>query len=928
MAGDIPNLNVEILVQLSNLTAAVNEATAGLNKIGNTAKEQEPKFGQLKSTMAGVFAGNLLTAGLGKLEEGLKGVVEAASQAQTTTVALATAMNNAKVNTEANRSAVEKSVTSMENLAFTGNDARGAMMTLVTATGSVTKSTELMGLASNLARAQHESLGAAAETLAKATAGKLGGAFKEYGITLDTTLPKNQAITKAFNELNEKIKNQASAYLDTYAGKMELLKTKMDKAKETIGGALIPVLTSLTGVFAKVLDVIKPILPELTIIAATIGTVIIAVKAWEMAQKALDIVLDANPVMLTVAAVVALIAVLITVWNHSKGFRVAIVDAMEAGVKAVGWLIGAVGDLVSAFLKFESGPLRAILSVAAALHFPGAKSALNFINDGIKDVGQFFDSTKAKVDKFASGLESLKNQKISIGMSTPDLSKGGTGAAPVIDVAGQAANGNVLKSAAAAAKAHEALVTKNLATLKKLNDQYATDLVNRQDQMDAALQTRRDAEAKALLSFNETKDDLNRRHAEAYASAQKTYDEASANSERVHTEAIKQINADFAAQKADLLKTANENLIAINKQYADNATALEQQAADKRQTIIQSSIDLMTSAFANATKVDIGSLFKTGNTAGDLKTALQDQLTAVVKLQKDAGLLAAQGYSQTFIDQVIAKGPQVGDEMSQAILDATPETAAQLKSLYGQIEKVSDTGLDALAKSMNSGTRLATQQMMDQYNQVGVDLAKSLADNSSKLAIALEKDAVSYDKSFAAATSSYNKSVAAADKTLSDALASELQRLNDAKAAADQTLKDGMATAQRALDDANAASLKAYNDQISAISKAMDDKLTALQGQIKTTLAMLSTLGVAASSQYISDPTSTNKITTTPGLVNGFSGSTAIGTLNQNVYTTDASLPSVTAGTLAAITLGQTQGIIPANKYMPGALNAQSVRAM
>jgi hypothetical protein len=42
-----------------------------------------------------------------------------------------------------------------------------------------------------------------------------------------------------------------------------------------------------------------------------------------------------------------------------------------------------------------------------------------------------------------------------------------------------------------------------------------------------------------------------------------------------------------------------------------------------------------------------------------------------------------------------------------------------------------------------------------------------------------------------------------------------------------------------------------------------------------------------------------------------FEGAPTIGSLTQNIYTTDPSLPSVTAGTLAAITLGQTQGIIP-----------------
>ena len=915
MAGDIPNLNVEILVQLSNLTAAVNEATAGLNKIGNAAKEQEPKMNSLKSTMGGVFAGNLLTQGLSSLETGLKGVIEAASQAQTTTVALATAMNNAKVNTEANRGAVEKSVTSMENLAFTGNDARGAMMTLVTATGSVTASTQLMSEASNLARAQHESLGAAAETLAKATTGKLGGAFKEYGITLDTTLPKNQAITKALNELNDKIKNQAAAYLDTYAGKMELLKTKMDNAKETIGGALIPVLTSLTGVFSKVLDVIKPILPELTIIAATIGTVIIAVKAWEMAQKALDIVLDANPVMLVVAAVIALIAVFVTAWNHSKTFRDIIVDAMEAGVKAVGWLIGAVGDLVTAFLKFEAGPLKAILSVAAALHFPGAKSALNFINEGIKDVGQFFDSTKAKVDGFAKGLDSLKNQKISIGMSTPDLSKGGTGAASVVDVAGQAANGDIVKGAAAAAKKQAAEVKKNQDELLKLNAEYSDALIKRQDDMDAALQTRRDAEAADLLRFNDKKFDLQRTYNQSIASIQRTYDEASAAAEETHANDILKIDADFVTKQADLLAAHNEKLLSLQKQYADSALQIEQNAADQQKAIVQQSVDLMTNAFENATKIDIGSLFQTGDTADTLTSKLQDQLDAVLKLQENAGKLAAQGYSQNFIDQIIAKGPDTGNQLAKTVLDATPATAEKIKSLYSQIESVSSTGLDSLAQQMNSGGQLATDKLMAQYKSVGDNLPGLLADNASKMADAIAAENEAYLKALDEATAAHDKDTAAADKALQDALQQAHQHQLDSQADALQTLQNGMYDAQHALDEANAASLKAYNDQIASISKAMDAQLSALQMKIAQTMAMLDNLGSKGGVVGFSPSNPYAPVQVGGGGQTPPASGASISVTNY-VTTTDPSLPSLTQGTLAAITLGQTQGIIPTQPGM------------
>ena len=836
MAGEVPPLNVEILVQLSNLTAAVQEATAGLNKIGDSAKLQETKFSSLKSTMGGVFAGNLLTQGLGGLEAGLKGVIEAASQAQTTTVALATAMNNAKVNTEANRGAVEKSVASMENLAFTGNDARGAMMTLVTATGSVSKSTQLMSEASNLARAQHESLGAASETLARALTGKLGGAFKLYGIALDTTLPKNQAITKALNELNEKIKNQAAAYLETYAGKMELLKTKMESAKETIGGALIPVLTSLTGVFTKVLDVIKPILPELTIIAATIGTVIIAVKAWEMAQKALDIVLDANPIMLAVAAVIALIAVLVTVWNHSKAFRVAIVDAMEAGVKAVGWLIGAVGDLVTAFLKFESGPLKAILSVAAALHFPGAKSALNFINEGIKDVGQFFDSTKAKVDGFAKGLDSLKNEKISIGMSTPDLSKGGTGAASAVDVAGQAANGNIVKGAAASAKATAAALTKRNAEIKKYND----EAVKLEDQMNTVLADRQSKMADAQKTLDDKR-----------LAAQTKYDETVANIEQNYNDKIAAAQDAYNTAVENAQTSHEENMLSIQKQYADKATQLIQKATDQKQSIIDQSIGLMTSAFENATKIDLGKLFTAGSgTATGLKDQLKTQLDAILALQKDAGLLAAKGYNQSFIDEVISQGPQQGDALAQAVLTAAPDTQASIKDLYDQINKTSQDGVTDLATKMNDGVNFANEKLAQQFNQVGDQLKTDLATNASSLDDALAKEKDRFDAAMLSAQTALDKATKAAGAARDIAL----QKAQDALTASLTAAQDAFDKSIKSISDSTMKQLDALNTKLNETM----DKIAALGASTSIIATYQASVGQPSSYGYASAPASTS----------------------------------------------------------------------
>ena len=904
MAGDIPPLNIDIQVALGNLTSAVDKATSELGKVGDAAKNQESKFSSLKTVMGGVFAGNLMTEGVQKLTGLLESSVKAAQDAQVSTVQLATAMNNAKVNTEANRTAVEKSVTAMENLAFTGNDTRAAMTTLVTATGSVTESQKLMGLAADLARAKHESLGEAASTLSRATTGS-AKAFKEFGITLDTTLPKNQAISKAMDELNQKIGGQAQAYLGTYAGQMELIKTKMEAAKETIGGALLPVLTNLMQMFSDILGVIKPILPELTILIGIVGAVVIAVKAWEMAQAALDVVLNANPISLIVLAIGALIAAIVMAWNHSKTFRDIVVDVMKAVVEAVGWVIGALGDLVTAFIKIESGPLKLFLGALSHLPFVGggAKAALKMINEGTQDVGNFFDSAKKKIDGFAGSLDSLKNSKLSFGGTSGDLSGGATSGGGTLDIGGQVPGGSTSKVVAATAKA----LAKRNAEIKKYNDeavnledQMNAVLTDRQQKMDAATATRDDALAKDNETYNQSVADINQKYDDAMATAQDNYNTAVENATATH----------------------QENLLNIQQQYADKAAQLEQSAADKRQSIIQQSIDVMTNAFASATKIDIGTLFTTGGTpsilsqstvngitttvvgaatgtADSLKSALQSKLADILKLQKDAGDLAAKGYNQSFIDEVIAQGPAQGDALAQSVLNATPDTQNSIKSLYAQIQDTSQNGLNTLAAQMNDGASFATQALAQQYAQVGIDLQTQLSANSNAMQTAMDKENDTFNKSLTTAQDTLNK----ATKAATDARDLALQKAQD-------TLQNSITAAQ-----------DAFSKSVTAISDSTMKQLDALQSELEATAASLTSLG--ASTASISSYGASGGLTPTPtfnaapSLRNQPYGpgipNPVIGSLTQNVYTTDPSLPSLSTALTTAITLGQTQGIIPAS---------------
>ena len=747
MAGEIPNLNVEILVQLTNLTAAVQEATNGLNKIGTAAKEQESKFLSLKTVMLGTFAGGGLQQGIQMFTNFLKESVKAAEQAQLSTTQLATAMNQAKINTEANRKVVEASIGSMEKLAFTHTDATNAMTKLVLATGSVANSQKEMGTIADYARLKQISLSDAATTLTKASGGMVR-AFKEYHIELDTSISKHDALIKAMDQLSGKIKDQAAAYLKTYAGQMADLNVKMEKVKETVGAVLLPILRKLADMFVEVSSFVSKHKDLMIVLVAVIGTALVAalVAATTAAYAMIAPFVAAIAPFAAVAAGVALL------WNHFKVFRDVVVDAVEVVVKYLGYFIGFIAKIVE-----------------AASHLP-------IIGDHFKGMAKGINQAAVEVGNFATKLDGLKNKKINLNFSAlaPDLAGGASGGTGGSGFDSSVTGSTLSKSATAIKKAQD--------DMKKLQDEQAKILLDRQTKMDTALSDLQTKQLDAQTKFDQTKLDIETKYQDAVEAATTAYNDA--------------------IEKA-------------NQTHQDNIISINQAALDKQKAIIQQSIDAMTSGFASVTKFDLAKSFSGTGTTSGLIASMQYQLTQIVQLQKDAGDLAAKGYSQSFINQVIAQGPLVGDQMSQAILNATPQTADQIKSLYAQIDTVSNSGLDTLAQTMNDGTTFATSAMAKQYAQVAVDLQKSLADENSK-----------YQDSLNAAQDTFNKAMTSAGNARDLALQK-----------AQQVLTDSLTSAQQA-----------YDKSVKAISDSTMSKLDALIAKMLTAQALLAKLGAPTTS--------------------------------------------------------------------------------
>jgi len=140
---------------------------------------------------------------------------------------------------------VEAYISSLQSLyGVLDDELRPAFQQLLTATGSITKSQDALQTALNVSAATGRSLSEVSAALTRGFSGNTTG-LSRLGAGLSKTLLKTGDMNKIMEELNTKFAVQAAARLDTYAGKMDLLKVASANASETIGKSLLDALAAL-----------------------------------------------------------------------------------------------------------------------------------------------------------------------------------------------------------------------------------------------------------------------------------------------------------------------------------------------------------------------------------------------------------------------------------------------------------------------------------------------------------------------------------------------------------------------------------------------------------------------------------------------------------------------------------------------------------
>jgi len=143
--------------------------------------------------------------------------------------------------------AIDNYISSLEKSSSIADDElRPAFQALLTTTGSLSKSQEILKLAIDGSRGSSESLSTVAQDLANAYIGNTKG-LKKYNLGLTQTELKTMSFAKIQAKFNQQFGGASAEYLTTYAGKMDALKVSAGNAQETIGKGLVDALAILGG---------------------------------------------------------------------------------------------------------------------------------------------------------------------------------------------------------------------------------------------------------------------------------------------------------------------------------------------------------------------------------------------------------------------------------------------------------------------------------------------------------------------------------------------------------------------------------------------------------------------------------------------------------------------------------------------------------
>lgn len=271
------------------------KAKTAMKGLGQEAGKAQGRFSQLSGgakALVGGFAAIAATKIVGFLGDAATAAAEDAKQQALLKLALQNTTDASDAQVDSVEDWIEK--TAMQT-GIADDELRPAMAELSRAFGDVEKAQETLGVAMDIATAKGLPLETVTKAIGKAAGGAVGP-LGRLGIKIKDAEGNTLSLDEALAEANRTMGGATATAADTAAGKMQILRVRMDEAKESIGTAVIPILADLAEQGSDALQVMDflgqkmgDMIPE----AEGVGT---SLKEWlgplGVSRKLFDLIAD------------------------------------------------------------------------------------------------------------------------------------------------------------------------------------------------------------------------------------------------------------------------------------------------------------------------------------------------------------------------------------------------------------------------------------------------------------------------------------------------------------------------------------------------------------------------------------------------------------------------------------------------------------
>jgi hypothetical protein len=265
--------NVGIFIDSKADLKGFKEAETAATKLNKSIKTLATSLGVAYGTRAVVNFG--------------KAAVKAFAEDQAATIRLAKAVDNlgmAYANPQ-----ITKFISDLEKSSgIVDEQLRPAFQALLTTTKDLGTAYTLLNDAIDISRGSGIDLATVSQDLANGYVGITRG-LKKYNTGLTQSQLKTKSFVEVLTILNKQFSGASAAYLDTYAGKLDVLSVAADNAKESIGKGLIDAFARAVG-GQSVQDAVKTIENITTAINALVTTVSFAVEGLVKLYRLFDFI--------------------------------------------------------------------------------------------------------------------------------------------------------------------------------------------------------------------------------------------------------------------------------------------------------------------------------------------------------------------------------------------------------------------------------------------------------------------------------------------------------------------------------------------------------------------------------------------------------------------------------------------------------------